>query len=93
MTSEQFDEWMRELRSGKYTKIRGAMGHDNTCCALGVYLNHCGHYNDYAKRYRELESNYEAWKKIANKNDNTDLTLPELADHIESNHRTDFVKD
>lgn len=93
MTSEQFDEWMRELRSDKYTKIRGSMGQDGCYCALGVYLNECGKERSRFEKFLDIKPGSFAYEKIADKNDNTALSLPEIADYIETNFRSTFVKD
>jgi hypothetical protein len=93
MTSQEFDEWMSELRSNKYTKLRGAMGQDNTCCALGVYLNHCGKTKSRFERFTDLKLVSVPSDDIANLNDSTEFTFPEIANYIENTYRSFYVKD
>ena len=88
ITSEQKSMWLKELRSGNYTKIKHCMHYQyGEYCALGV-LEYCVPngktlYDDCCNIY--VKDGRYLFNAITELNDNTEMTFPEIADWIEVN--------
>lgn len=90
MTSEQFDEWLRRLRSGEYRQTRGSFvrytylfPRPPSYCAVGLL-------RDITQSIPGLH--IKLFAEVVTWNDKDKLTFAQIADKLEE-RREEFVKE
>ena len=84
MTETEFNTWLSEMRSGKYTQCRGALRDGDARCAVAIAYDITG--RGILAFIDEPPAYQGAWGYAINLNDVEKKTLPEIADILEKEY-------